>query len=77
MNWADGKSGQTASITQACGRLADAMHRVSWLPAWAPQVCQVQINGLTWTDGWQAASVSISLDPHPEAFDPDARRMGG
>jgi len=57
--------------------LADAMHRVSWLPAWAASICEVQVNGLHWTDeGPKAASITVRLDPQPEAFDPDARRMG-
>lgn len=71
-------TGAPPSVLRASALWADALHRISWLPAWAPAVSRVQVSGLhPGRAGARAAAVGVHLDPRREAVDPDARRMGG
>lgn len=58
-------------------RYADALSRLSWMHAWCPSIQQVDVTGLRWGHSWSADEVRVWLDPAPEDFDPQARRMGG
>lgn len=55
----------------------DAVVRVSWMHAWCPFIERLTIRGLRYGYPWRASEVRVWLDPSPEDFDPQARRMGG
>lgn len=55
---------------------ADALMRLSWMHAWCPSIQRITIAGLRWGNPWGASEVRAWLDPSPEDFDPQARRMG-
>lgn len=56
---------------------ADVLHRLSWLPSWAPEISLVSLADLRFVGDRCTASVSITLTPKPAVFDPRVRRMAG
>lgn len=56
---------------------AHFLHQLSWLPQWAPEISLVSLADLRFVGDQRSASVSITLDPNPQVFDPRVRRMAG
>ena len=62
---------------QLASAYADYLYQLSWLPEWAPAIALVSLADLRFVGDQRSASVSITLDPNPQVFDPRMRRMAG
>ena len=62
---------------QSAHAYADYLYQLSWLPEWAPEIAMVSLADLRFVGDQRSASVSITLDPNPQVFDPRMRRMAG
>ncbi|MDP2288775.1 MAG: GNAT family N-acetyltransferase [Actinomycetota bacterium] len=62
---------------QLSSAYTDYLYHLSWLPEWAPEISLVSLADLRFVGDQRSASVSITLDPNPQVFDPRMRRMAG
>ena len=62
---------------QLAAAYAGYLYQLSWLPQWAPAISLVSLADLRFVGDQRSASVSITLDPNPQVFDPRMRRMAG
>ena len=62
---------------QLAASYSDYLYQLSWLPEWAPEISLVSMADLRFVGDQRSASVSITLDPNPQVFDPRMRRMAG
>ncbi|MDO8731074.1 MAG: GNAT family N-acetyltransferase [Actinomycetota bacterium] len=62
---------------QLAASYSEYLYQLSWLPEWAPEISLVSLADLRFVGDQRSASVSITLDPNPQVFDPRVRRMAG